>query len=288
MSDIAQGAAPVGRGTAFGPLFYVSILFVAVLLVVAVASPLLAPADPTEQELDKRFLPPGREGHVLGTDDFGRDVLSRVMYGAQSALLVGIVAVSVALVVGLIIGLAAGLAEGILDNGLMLIMDGVLSFPTVLLAITVVSVFGYGLLQVMIALGIIFSPLFARTVRAETLAIKAEAYVESSRALGTALWRTVALHIIPNMLPKVIVLASTTFALSVAIEASLSYLGLGTQPPEPSWGLMLKDARGYLSNAPWLAIYPGLAIALTVFSFNVIGDTLSEQLNPTLRRRDKG
>lgn len=285
MSEIAPGAASVGRGTVFGPLFYVSILFVVVLLVVAAAAPLLAPADPTAQDLDERFLAPGSEGHVLGTDDFGRDVLSRVMYGAQSALLVGLVAVSVALVTGLVIGLVAGLAEGVLDNGLMLLMDGVLSFPTVLLAITVVSVFGYGLLQVMVALGIIFSPLFARTVRAETLSIKAEAYVESSRALGTPLWKTVILHIIPNMLPKVIVLASTTFALSVAIEASLSYLGLGTQPPEPSWGLMLKDARGYLNNAPWLAIYPGLAIALTVFSFNVIGDTLSEHLNPTLRRR---
>jgi ABC-type dipeptide/oligopeptide/nickel transport system permease subunit len=252
---------------------------------VAAAAPALSPHDPTAQDLGERFLPPGSAGHILGTDEFGRDVLSRVMYGAQSALLVGVVAVSVALAVGIIIGLIAGLAEGFPDNALMLLMDGVLSFPTVLLAITVVTVFGYGLLQVMIALGVIFSPLFARTVRAETLAIKAEAYVESSRALGSPLWKTVVLHIIPNMLPKIIVLASTTFALSVAIEASLSYLGLGTQPPDPSWGLMLKDARSYISNSPWLAVYPGLAIALTVFSFNVIGDTLSEHLNPTLRRR---
>jgi len=285
VSELSVGAAGRGRGTAFGPLFYLAILLVLLLLGMAVAAPLLAPQDPTTQDLDERFLPTGSTGHLLGTDDFGRDVLSRVMYGARSALLVGMIAVSVALSIGLVVGLLAGLAEGTTDNILMLLMDGVLSFPTVLLAITVVSVFGYGLVQVMLALGVIFSPLFARTVRAEALAIKAESYVESSRALGSPLWKTVILHILPNMLPKIIVLMSTTFALSVAIEASLSYLGLGTQPPEPSWGLMLKDARTYLTRAPWLAIYPGLAIALTVFSFNVIGDTLSEQLNPILRRR---
>lgn len=285
MSELSVGAAGRGRGTAFGPLFYLAILLVLLLLGMAVAAPLLAPQDPTAQDLNERFLPPGSPGHLLGTDDFGRDVLSRVMYGARSALLVGVIAVSVALSIGLVVGLLAGLAEGVTDNTLMILMDGVLSFPTVLLAITVVSVFGYGLVQVMLALGVIFSPLFARTVRAEALAIKAESYVESSRALGSPLWKTVLLHVLPNMLPKVIVLMSTTFALSVAIEASLSYLGLGTQPPEPSWGLMLKDARSYLTRAPWLAIYPGLAIALTVFSFNVIGDTLSEQLNPILRRR---
>jgi peptide/nickel transport system permease protein len=288
MSEISPGAASAtdsGRGASFGPLFFVSILLLAILVLVAIAAPVMAPQDPTAQDLEQRFLPPGSPDHVLGTDDFGRDVLSRIMYGAQSALLVGLIAVSVALAIGVLVGLIAGLAEGLPGNTLMLIMDGLLSFPTVLLAITVVSVFGYGLVQVMLALGVIFSPLFARTVRAETLSIKAEAYVESSRALGSPLWKTVALHIIPNMLPKVIVLASTTFALSVAIEASLSYLGLGTQPPNPSWGLMLKDARNYLTRAPWLAIYPGLAIALTVFSFNVIGDTLSEHLNPALRRR---
>jgi ABC-type dipeptide/oligopeptide/nickel transport system permease subunit len=288
MSEISPGAASAGsggRGATFGPLFYLSLFLLAILLLVAAAAPVLAPQDPTTQDLGERFLPPGTADHLLGTDDFGRDVLSRIMYGAQSALLVGLIAVSVALVIGVLIGLIAGLAEGVPGNTLMLIMDGVLSFPTVLLAITVVSVFGYGLVQVMLALGVIFSPLFARTVRAETLSIKAEAYVESSRALGSPLWKTVVLHVLPNMLPKVIVLASTTFALSVAIEASLSYLGLGTQPPEPSWGLMLKDARNYLTRAPWLAIYPGLAIALTVFSFNVIGDTLSEHLNPALRRK---
>jgi peptide/nickel transport system permease protein len=182
--------------------------------------------------------------------------------------------------VGLVVGLFAGLAGGAVENALMLLMDSLLSFPTVLLAITVVTVFGYGLAQVMIAIGIIYSPVFARLVRAETLAIKAEGYVESSRALGTGTLRIVGLHILPNMLPKLIVQCSITFAVSVVVEASLSYLGLGTQPPNPSWGLMLKDSRNYLLQAPWLALYPGLAVGLTVFSFNTLGDALAGAANP--------
>jgi peptide/nickel transport system permease protein len=167
----------------------------------------------------------------------------------------------------------------------MLLMDSLLSFPTILLAITVVSFLGYGLLQVMLAIGIIYSPVFARLVRAETLALRHEGYVEASRALGTPILKIVFKHIIPNLLGRVIVQGSITFALSVVIEASLSYLGLGTQPPTPSWGLMLKDSRNYLVQAPWMALYPGLAIALTVLCFNIIGDTLSERLNPRLQQK---
>jgi peptide/nickel transport system permease protein len=195
---------------------------------------------------------------------------------------VGIVAVGIAVFLGSIVGLVAGLADDLTDNILMLLMDSLLSFPTILLAITVVSFLGYGLFQVMIAIGVIFSPVFARLVRAETLVIKTEAYVEASRALGSSIFKIVYKHIIPNLLGKVIVQCSITFALTVVIEASLSYLGLGTQPPDPSWGLMLKDSRNYLIQAPWMAIYPGLALALTVFCFNVLGDVLSEKLNPKI------
>jgi peptide/nickel transport system permease protein len=164
----------------------------------------------------------------------------------------------------------------------MLFMDSVLSFPTILLAITVVSFLGYGLVQVMLALGIISSPIFARLVRAETLSIKTEGYVEAGRALGTPMIKIVFKHIVPNLLGKVVVQCSITFALSIVIEASLSYLGVGTQPPAASWGLMLKDARNYLVQAPWMAIYPGLCLAMTVLAFNIIGDTLAERLNPRL------
>jgi peptide/nickel transport system permease protein len=262
-------------------IFHLSIIFLVMLGAAAIAAPLIAPYNPTTQNLEQRFQAPDRQ-HLLGTDNFGRDIFSRVIFGSRSALLVGIVAVTIAVAIGAAVGLAAGLTEGFIDNFLMLLMDGLLSFPTILLAITVVSFLGYGLLQVMLAIGVIFSPVFARLVRAETLAIKTEAYVEASRSLGSPIIKTVYKHIIPNLLGKVIVQCSITFALTVVIEASLSYLGLGSQPPAPSWGLMLKDARNYLVQAPWMAIYPGLALALTVLCFNILGDTLSEKLNPKL------
>ena len=262
-------------------LFYLAIIFLVILAVAAAAAPLIAPYHPTSQNLEQRFKSPDRL-HLLGTDNFGRDILSRIIFGSRSALMVGIVAVTIAVIIGSLVGLVAGLTEGFVDNFLMLLMDSLLSFPTILLAITVVSFLGYGLLQVMLAIGIIFSPVFARLVRAETLVIKTEAYVEASRSLGSPIVKTVYKHIIPNLLGKVIVQCSITFALTVVIEASLSYLGLGSQPPNPSWGLMLKDARNYLVLAPWMAIYPGLALALTVLCFNILGDTLSEKLNPKL------
>lgn len=190
------------------------------------------------------------------------------------------VSVSIALILGLFFGLVAGLNEGWLGEAIMLLMDSILSFPTILLAIAVVTFFNYGLVQVMTAIGIIYSPVFARIVRAETLSIKAEGFVESSRALGTRPLKMVFLHYLPNMAGKIVVQCAITFALSVVVEASLSYLGLGAQPPNASWGLMLKDARNYLHIAPWLAVFPGVAIAVTVLSFNILGDTLVELLNP--------
>lgn len=259
--------------------FLGSLIVITVIGASALAAPIIAPHSPTTQNLDMRFNRPGSPGHVLGTDNLGRDVLSRILYGSRSAVAVGLVSVAIAVSIGLVLGLLAGLYEGWVGNLVMLLMDSLLSFPTILLAIAVVTFFGYGLVQVMTAIGIIFSPVFARIVRAETLAIKAEGYVESSRALGSPLRKTVMLHFLPNMMGKVIVQCAITFALSVVIEASLSYLGLGTQPPNPSWGLMLKDARNYLHNAPWLAIYPGLAIATTVLTFNILGDSLAERLH---------
>ena len=263
--------------------FALSVLFLFVLGAAALAAPWISPRNPIAQDLPKRFSPPGRD-FLLGSDDLGRDILSRIIHGARSALLVGIVSVSIATAIGMTAGLVAGLSPGIVDNAIMLLMDSLLSFPTVLLAITVVSFLGYGLTQVMVAIGVIYSPTFARVVRAETLVIKTEEYVEASRALGSPMGKVVFRHIIPNLLGKVIVQASVTFALAVVVEASLSYLGLGMQPPAASWGLMLKDARNYLVQAPWMALYPGLVLALAVLCFNVIGDTLSERLNPRVGR----
>ena len=262
-------------------LFKIAVFFLILVGVAAFAAPFISPFSPTDQNTDIRFSAPGA-GHVLGTDNFGRDVLSRIIYGTRPVLIVGLVSVSVALLIGTVVGLAAGLGRNTTDNILMLLMDSILSFPTILLAITVVSFLGYGLVQVMLAIGIIYSPVFARLVRAETLYIKTEGYVEASRALGSGTLKIIFKHILPNLLGKVIVQCSITFAMAVVVEASLSFLGLGTQPPEPSWGLMLKDARNYLYQAPWMAIFPGLTLAFTVLSFNIIGDTLSERLNPRL------
>jgi len=262
-------------------LWFLSLGFLLLLGFTALAAPVLTPWGPTEQNLEARFSPPSGD-HLLGTDNFGRDVLTRILYGSRSAFTVGLVAVSIALVLGTVTGLAAGLGSGLTDNVLMLIMDSILSFPTVLLAITVVSFLGYGLPQVMTALGIIYSPVFARLVRAETLAIKTEGYVEAARSLGSSPAKIILLHILPNLMGRIVVQCSITFAMAVAVEASLSFLGLGTQPPAPSWGLMLKDARNYLIQAPWMAVYPGLFLALTVLCFNILGDILSEKLNPRL------
>lgn len=262
-------------------IFILAVFYLILIGAAAAAAPWISPYPPTEQNLESRFSPPGFK-HLLGTDNFGRDILSRIIHGSRSAILVGVVTVSISLVIGSTIGLMAGLGSRGLDNFLMLLMDSVLSFPTILLAITVVSFLGYGLAQVMIALGIIYSPVFARLVRAETLSIKTEGFVEAGRALGTPTIKIVFKHIIPNLLGKVVVQCSITFALSVVVEASLSYLGVGTQPPTASWGLMLKDARNYLVGAPWMAIYPGITLALTVLSFNILGDTLSEKINPRL------
>jgi peptide/nickel transport system permease protein len=262
-----------------GAAYPLAVLFLLILGAAALTAPLISPRDPVAQDLGRRFHPPGRD-FPMGSDDFGRDILSRVIHGSRSALLVGLVSVSIAISLGTLAGLAAGLGPAIVDDGVMLLMDGLLSFPTVLLAITVVSFLGYGLVQVMLAIGVIYSPTFARIVRAETLVIRREEYVEASRALGTPLPRIITRHILPNLLGRVIVQGSVTFALAVVVEASLSYLGLGTQPPAASWGLMLKDARTYIVQAPWMALYPGIVLAVTVLCFNVVGDSLAERLNP--------
>ena len=262
-------------------LGYAAAGYVLLLAAAGLLAPWVAPDSPTGQNLDQRLQQPGGR-FLLGSDDFGRDIFSRIIYGSRSALLVGAVSVAIAASLGTLVGLLAAHARGPVDNLLMLVMDSLLSFPTILLAITVVSFLGYGLIQVMLAIGVVFSPIFARLVRAEALSIAAEGYVESSRALGSSALKIVFRHIIPNLLGRVVVQISITFALTLVIEASLSFLGLGTQPPNPSWGLMLKDARNYLIQAPWMALYPGLALSFTVLSFNLLGDALSAKLNPKL------
>ena len=264
-------------------LVIISILFIVLLGLSALAAPLIAGHDPTDQNLEAILAPPGYDGHLLGTDDLGRDVFSRLLYGSRSALIVGTITVVVALGIGLFFGLAAGLGGRKLDTAIMIANDSLLSFPTILLALTIITFMGYGLVQVMLAMGIIFSPVFTRIVRSEALVLRHAEFVEAARVMGTKRIKIIFLHIIPNMIGKLIVQSAIVFASSIVVESSLSYLGLGIQPPDPSWGLMLKDARNYIISAPRLALYPGLVIALTVLSFNSIGDIVSEYLNPELQ-----
>lgn len=244
----------------------------AILLAAALTAPLLAPADPTAQVLESALTPPGSGGYLFGSDDLGRDVFSRVLYGGRAALTVAAVAVGTALILGTVIGLLSGLSAGWVDTALMGLMNGILSFPTVLLAIAVIAALGNGLVQVMSALAVVFTPLFARLVRAEVRSLKNRPYVLASRLLGSSLPQVVRFHLLPMLLPRLVAQAATAAALAIAIEASLSFLGLGTQPPVPSWGLMLKDARNYLLIAPWMAIAPGGAMALTIAALHILAD----------------
>ena len=263
-------------------VLYLCVFYLALVGLSALLAPVVSPYDPTAQHLDSRLAKPGEGPFPFGTDDLGRDVLSRILYGSRSVFLVGTITVSVSLTIGTLIGILSGLGNRFLDNLLMFFVDSLLSFPTILLALTIVTFLGYGLSQVMLALGIIFSPVFARIVRVETMALKHEGYVEAAHTLGTRWPKIIAHHLLPNIAGKLIVQSAVVFASSIVVESSLSYLGLGIQPPNPSWGLMLKDARNHILTSPYLAVYPGLFLALTVLSFTMIGDYLSEKTNPRL------
>ncbi len=250
----------------------------------AVFAPYISPVSPDQMSYQNRMqLPSWR--HPFGTDFFGRDILSRTIYGSRIALLVGTLSVSFAIVPGLVLGLIAGYKRGWIDVVIMHIMDSILSFPGLLLAIAVITALGPGHFQATISIAIIFVPAFARIVRGQVLAIREEEYVQAAAALGASdlviIWR----HILPNAMGPVIVQTTVSFANAILIEAGLSFLGLGTQPPIPSWGSMLQEARTFMDLQPWAAIMPGLAIALSVLGFNLSGDGLRDLLDPRFRPR---
>ncbi len=258
-------------------------LWIVMLVILSAAlAPVLAPADPAKPDFVNLLGSPSR-AHFLGTDDLGRDELSRVIYGARTSLLAGIISVGIALCVGLPLGLMSGFFRGHLDNFLMRFTDALLSFPFLVLALAIAAVLGTGLGKAMIAIGIVFTPGFIRLSRAQVLSERERAYVEAARAIGAGDARIMLRHILPNSLSPVLVQASLAMAVAITFEATLSFLGLGTQPPTPSWGSMLNIAQAYLSRAPWLALWPGLAIFVTVLSLNLVGDGLREVLDPRLR-----
>jgi ABC-type dipeptide/oligopeptide/nickel transport system permease subunit len=251
----------------------------ALFLLIAAAAPWVAPHDPLTQDLYGRLSPPSAK-NWFGTDDFGRDILSRVLHGARVSLRVGVAAVAIALVVGAAIGLTAGYRGGLLDNVLMRLMDLMLAFPSILLAIVVVAVLGPSLNNAMLAVGIVSIPQYARLVRASVLSIREQDYVTAARALGAGDARIILTAILPNCVAPLTVQATLGMAGAILDAAGLSFLGLGAQPPTPEWGAMLSGGRDFILSAPWVLTFPGLSILLTVLAFNLLGDGLRDALDP--------
>ncbi|HTQ01593.1 MAG TPA: ABC transporter permease [Casimicrobiaceae bacterium] len=251
-----------------------------VVLAVAMAFPrVFTPFDPLVSDVAQTLQPPGAQ-HWFGTDRIGRDVLSRVIYGARASLLAGVVSVSIALSLGVPIGLLAGYAGRWPDALISRITDAMLATPFLILAIALAAFLGPSLTNAMIAIGISATPIFIRLTRAQVLSAKVEDYVEAARAVGNSHVRVAVRHILPNVIPPLIVQSTLAIAAAVIAEASLSFLGLGQQPPAPSWGSMLNTAKNYIDNAPWMAVWPGLSIFLLVLSFNLVGDGLRDALDP--------
>lgn len=261
----------------------VGLLLVGFFAVLAVLAPVVAPSDPIAQDLDARLLPPSRQ-HWLGTDDLGRDLFTRIIYGGRVSLTVGIVSVTIALVAGTVLGLVAGFYAGWLDSVTMRVMDIMLAFPATLLAIFIVGIRGPGLNNAMLAIGVINIPIFARIVRGSVLRVRQEEFVDAARALGASHGRMLSRHIFPNTLAPIIVQGTLGIGAAVLEAAGLSFLGLGAQAPTPEWGAMLTNTREFLRDAPWAATFPGIAILLTVVGFNLLGDGLRDALDPRLKQ----
>jgi len=263
--------------------FIIGFLMILIILLTALLSLGYTPYDPNRMNLSKRFQAPNPT-HWLGTDQYGRDILSRVMKGAINSIIVGIVAVSIGMSFGILLGSLAAFYKKWVDESIMRISDVLYGFPAVLSAILITSILGPGVVNSMMAIGIFNIPIFARLTRATSLSIWERDYVTSAKAIGRSdagiIWR----HVLPNILSSLIVQGTVQFAIAILAEAGLSYLGLGTQPPHASWGRMLQEAQTFMGTSAWLAIFPGCAIALAVLGFNLLGDGLRDMLDPKLSR----
>jgi peptide/nickel transport system permease protein len=285
----AAGLPLVQRGRARGrvprPLkhltFTLGLAITALLLLTAAVSLVYTPRDPLEMSMEARLKGPS-ESHPLGTDQFGRDLLSRIMVGSETSILVGVIAVGIGMGLGVFLGMLSGYFGGWLDETFMRLMDAVQGFPAILSALLITAVSKPSVVISMVAIGVAFLPVFARLTRASFLELRDREFVLAARALGTGDAALIGRHILPNTLAPLIVQATISFPVAILAEAALSYLGLGTQPPHPSWGLMLREAQAFLGLSPWFAIFPGTAIALTVLGFNLLGDGLRDLLDPRM------
>jgi peptide/nickel transport system permease protein len=253
-----------------------------IVLLTAIGAFVLAPYDPLEQDVFHRLTPPERS-HLLGTDEYGRDVLSRVIWGTQISLTVGFFSVLLGMVLGTAMGVAAGYSGGLTDSIIMRIVDVLLSFPTLITGILIAAILGSGLVKLIITIGIVFAPRFARMAYGPTLAVKEMEYVSSAKVIGAGSLRIITRHILPNIFGEIMVAGTLWMGTAIMAEASLSFLGLGVSPPTPTWGNMIKSGIDVLSSAPWLSLFPGASILITVLAFNMIGDGLRDIADPKLR-----
>lgn len=259
------------------------LVIISIIVLTAIFADVIAPYDYRQQNLMRVADPPSRE-HLLGTDDLGRDILSRIIHGARVSLQVGFVAVSISLIIGGTLGALAGFYGGKLDNVVMRFMDVLLAIPSILLAIAIVSAFGGGLVNVMIAVGIATIPVYARIVKASVISIKEQEFIEAARAIGARDSRIIIRHILPNSLAPIIVQGTLGVAIAILSAAGLSFIGLGIEPPTPEWGAMLSSGRHLIRRAPHVATFPGIAIMITIFALNLLGDGLRDALDPRLKQ----
>lgn len=267
------------------PLVIVGGTLVALQVLLAVFAPLLAPYDPLAQSILDRMQGPSA-AHWLGTDRFGRDILSRILYGYRASFAIAASAVAIALLIGGALGILSAVYRGWTDRVIMRLMDVLFAFPIILLAIGIIAILGPGAVTTAAAIGIVYIPIFARLMRGPTLVIAATEYVEGARAIGAGTGRIIVSHILPNLTSVILVQASLSLSTAILVEASLSFLGIGSQPPSPSLGRMLSEAREYLLLSPWDSVFSGLAILLASFGFNLLGDGLRDALDPRLRGAD--
>jgi peptide/nickel transport system permease protein len=260
----------------------VGIAVIATFVVLAVFAPLVVPYDPIATSWTLVRKPPSSL-HWFGTDELGRDVLARVIYGARASLMAGAISVGIAFGLGVPFGLLSGYRGGFIDALISRITDAMLACPFLILAIALAAFLGPSLSNAMIAIGVTATPIFVRLTRGQVMSVKVEDYVEAARAMGNPRWRIALFHILPNIMPALLVQATLSIAAAIIAEAALSFLGLGQQPPAPSWGSMLNAAQRFLTNAPWMALWPGLAIFLVVLSFNLVADGLRDALDPRER-----
>ncbi|MBW1699853.1 MAG: ABC transporter permease [Deltaproteobacteria bacterium] len=253
-----------------------------VVLLIAVFAFLISPYDPLDQDVFHRLTPPER-AHPFGTDEYGRDVLSRIIWGTRVSLTVGFFSVLLGMVMGTAMGVVAGYSGGATDTLIMRMVDVLLSFPTLITGIMIAAILGSGLVKLIITIGIVFAPRFARIAYGPTLAVKEMEYVSSAKVIGASGLRVILCHIIPNIFGEIIVAGTLWMGTAIMTEASLSFLGLGVSPPTPTWGNMIRSGIDVLANAPWLSLFPGLSILITVLAFNMIGDGLRDIADPKLR-----